>query len=444
MSEEDYYIDILNNDEDEDPKRKKDQQWGPQSYPPQQQAEQPRQQYYQEDRNSRPYKQEFYAEGYYQDYQANGRPPMQRRKKEERPWFWIGFLIAVGFSAIIMVIFNFIGTSSHPGLAYVELVLLMICAIIPGLFVRKVGKGILGGLMVFALQFFIPLIVFYATGQNPHALFSPYFLFLNALGLIKMGVEDVLGFSFIPITPEIMDYYNQYSGYVTFVWIFDLLIMFSLIITLIIASSWLFSNILTKKARSFWSWCVLPGQALVIIVNLFIVPYILLSMSSTVQIGGALAAGGANLGDIVTPFATGNTSLEGLDTEAILASLDRADFWFDIAKDNYFGLNKLMFMSLMEKISGRYAIIPHIFNSTIYAGFELLAALQPLGHGFFDNSNSSDVEVDGFYFQYQNFMQVYDVFGGMFNMSGGLKPSETDLSNAESTVNVIIDDVDYL
>jgi len=44
------------------------------------------------------------------------------------PWFWIGVLIAVGLSAVIMVIFNFIGTSFHPGLAYLEIVLLLICS----------------------------------------------------------------------------------------------------------------------------------------------------------------------------------------------------------------------------------------------------------------------------------------------------------------------------
>ncbi|MCG3254280.1 MAG: hypothetical protein KAX09_10535, partial [Candidatus Heimdallarchaeota archaeon] len=178
MSEEDYYIDILKEDE-EDPKKK--DEWGSEKdYPPPPEQKQP--DYYQQEsypqEQPEPYQQEFYGEGYYDERQAQ-RP---RRPVPEKgtPWFWIGVLIAVGLSAVIMVIFNFIGTSYRPGLAYLEIVLLLICCTLPGLFVRKVGKGILGGLLIFGLQFFVPLIVYYATAQDPTSFFSPYLVFLNA------------------------------------------------------------------------------------------------------------------------------------------------------------------------------------------------------------------------------------------------------------------------
>ena len=478
MSEEDYYIDILNNEEDEDepPKKKEEFSWGTETPPPPPPPERQPDPYYPAEDPYRPdpYKQpedpyqspdpyrsdpyqspdpyqakpqqeEYYGDSYYQDYQVEGRPPGGRPPKDERPWFWIGFLIAIGVSAVVMLIFNFVGTPSRPGLAYVEIVFLLICCTLPGLFVRKVGKGILGGMMIFGLQFFIPLIVFYAGGQNPSTFFSPYFVFLNALGLIKMGLNDIFGFSFIPIDQGIQDIYNQYAGYATFVWVFDLLIMFGIMLSLVIASSWLFSNLFTQKAKSFWTWCLLPGQAIVIILNLVVVPWTLLCLSSTVQIGGSLAAGAANVAEIAMPFVGGNsTGLEDLDTEAILERLDRADLWFEISKDNYAGLNNLLFFRLLKAASMQYGFVVDVFNATISAGFELLQALGPLGHGFFDSSNTTDVEVDGFYFQYNEFMEVYDVFEGMFNMTGGVKPSETDLAEAEVKVNDIIDDIDYL
>ncbi len=139
-----------------------------------------------------------------------------------------------------------------------------------------------------------------------------------------------------------------------------------------------------------------------------------------------------------------SSSIEGLDTEAILAQLDRAGYWFNIAHDNYRGLNRLQFLRLLKAASMQYGFVVDIFNATIFAGFELLQALGPLGHGFFDNSNNSDVEVDGFYFQYNEFMEVFDTFQGMFNMSGGAKPSEADLTTAEVQVEGIINDIDYL
>ncbi|MCE7745796.1 MAG: hypothetical protein GPJ52_11755 [Candidatus Heimdallarchaeota archaeon] len=445
MSEEDYYIDILKEDE-EDPKKK--DEWGSEKdYPPPPEQKQP--DYYQQEsypqEQPEPYQQEFYGEGYYDERQAQ-RP---RRPVPEKgtPWFWIGVLIAVGLSAVIMVIFNFIGTSYRPGLAYLEIVLLLICCTLPGLFVRKVGKGILGGLLIFGLQFFVPLIVYYATAQDPTSFFSPYLVFLNALGLIKMGLNDVFGFSFIPITQEILDYYNQYSSYATFVWVFDLLIMFGIMITLVIASSWLFSNLFTDKAKSIWTWCLLPGQAIVIILNLVVIPWILLSLSGMVQTGGALAAGAANVAEIAMPLVSGNfTGFDDLDFQAMLDQLDRADEWFEIASGNYKGLNNLMFFRLLKAAGMQYGFVVDMFNTTIAAGFELLAALNPLAHGLLDNSNNTGVDVDGFYFQYENFMDVYEDFSGMFNgtFGGGSKPTETQIADAEVTVGAIISDIDYL
>ncbi|MCK5299464.1 MAG: hypothetical protein KAJ76_11185, partial [Candidatus Heimdallarchaeota archaeon] len=317
----------------------------------------------------------------------------------------------------------------------------------PGLFVRKVGKGILGGMLIFGLQFFIPLIIFYATAQDPTSFFSPYLVFLNALGLIKMGLNDVFGFSFIPISQEILDTYNQYSQYATFVWVFDLLIMFGLMITLVIASSWLFSNLFTEKAKNIWTWCLLPGQAIVIILNLVVIPWILLSLSGMVQTGGALAAGAANVAEIAMPLVGGNfTGFDDLDFQAMLDQLDRADEWFEIAAGNYKGLNNLMFFRLLSAAGGPYGVVFDMFNTTISAGFELLSALNPLAHGLLDNSNETGVEVDGFYYQYENFMDVYEDFSGMFNgtFGGGSKPTETQITNAETSVGAIIDDIDYL
>ncbi len=445
MSEEDYYIDILKEDE-EDPKRKAE--WDSEkTYPPPPEQKQP--DYYQQEsypqEQPEPYQQDFYGEGYYDEYQAQ-RP---RRPVPEKgtPWFWIGVLIAVGLSAVIMVIFHFIGTAYHPGLAYLEIVLLLICCTLPGLFVRKVGKGILGGLLIFGLQFFIPLIIFYATAQDPTSFFSPYLVFLNALGLIKMGLNDVFGFSFIPITQEILDYYNQYSSYAAFVWVFDLLIMFGIMITLVIASSWLFSNLFTDKAKNIWTWCLLPGQAIVIILNLVVVPWILLSLSGMVQTSGALAAGAANVAEIAMPLVGGNfTGFDDLDFQDMLNKLDRADEWFEIAAGNYHGLNSLMFFRLLKAAGMQYGFVVDMFNTTISAGFELLAALNPLAHGLLDNSNETDVDVDGFYYQYENFMVIYDDFSGMFNgtFGGGSKPTETQITEAEVSVEAIISDIDYL
>lgn len=445
--EEDYYIDILKEDE-EDPK-KKDEWDFEKTYPP---PEQKQPDYYQQEsypqesypqEQAEPYKQDFYGEGYYDERQAQR--PRRPMPENGTPWFWIGVLIAVGLSAVIMVIFNFIGTSFHPGLAYLEIVLLLICCTLPGLFVRKVGKGILGGMLIFGLQFFIPLIVYYATAQDPTSFFSPYLVFLNALGLIKMGLNDVFGFSFIPITPEIMAIYDQYSGYAAFVWVFDLLIMFGIMITLVIASSWLCSNLFTDKAKSIWTWCLLPGQAIVIILNLVVIPWILLSLTGLVQTGGALAAGGANVAEIAMPLVGGNfTGFDDLDFQAMLAQLDRADEWFEIAQGNYNGLNSLMFFRILSSIP--YGVVFDIFDTTISAGFELLAALNPLAHGLLDNSNETDVAVDGFYYQYENFMDVFEDFSGMFNgtFGGGSKPTETQIADAEVSVGAIIDDIDYL
>jgi len=443
MSEEDYYIDLLNED-DEKPPKKDEFDWGTQSYPP----EEKQPDFYQADSEEEPFQQEFYGEGYYQDYQTQQPPPRRPSYVEHsRKWFWLGVLVAVGLSAIIMVIFNFIGTSHRPGLAYLETVLLLLCTTLPGLFVRKVGKGILGGMMIFGLQFFVPIAIFYGLGSDPASFFSPYYLFLNAVGLILNGYSDLKTFSFLPIDPSVFDQIDQYTGYATFVWVFDLLIMFGVMITLVIASSWLTSNLFTSKVKNFWTWCLLPIQATVIIFNLVIVPWVMLSLSSTVQTGGALAAGAANIAEGAMPLMESNfTDIGSMDFSALLERLDRADEWFQIARGNYRGLNDLRFFSLLRAVSGNFGFIVDMFNSTISAGFELLAALNPLAHGVFDNTSTTPgAQVDGFFYQYQRFMKMYEDFPTTFDFSGnGTKPSETQLAQMETNVSEIIDNVDLL
>jgi len=447
MSEEEFYIDVLKDDEESSDKYKKpeEQQWGYE--PPQESQPDPyKQEAYQQDsyqQEEDPYTQEYYAEGYYQD-----RPPAGRRPKgKETPWFWIGILIGAGVSAIVMVIFHFTGAAYHPLMGYIELVLLLICTTIPGLFVRKPGKGILGGMMIFALQFFTPLIVFYASGINYSSFFSPYFIFLNALGLLREGMDDLLGFGFIPLPEDVAITYNEYKSYTNFVWVFDLLIMFGIMISLIIASSWMFSNIFTKKIKTFWTWCLLPGQAIFIIINLVAVPWVLLSLSAGVQTAGSLAAGVGNIVNVAGPFAgMGDfTGFEDLDTELMLNQLDRASWWFDQAQGHYMGLNNLMFFRLLEAAAMQYGFVVDVFDTTVKAGFELLAALSPLAHGLLDHENYSDVTTNGFYFQYNDFMETFDSLSGMFNMTGGgSAPSEAELYTAEVNVNQTINNVEYL
>ncbi|NHJ86925.1 MAG: hypothetical protein FK734_15790 [Asgard group archaeon] len=446
MSEEDYYIDILKEEENEDPKKRRDDyEWG---------TETPQSGYsqsdpYRQNYEGEPYQQEFYGDGYYQDYQSQQRPVRPPQTKDKgRKWFWLGVLFASGISAITMLIFNFVGTATHPGLAFLEMVILLACCTLPGLFVRKVGKGILGGMLIFALQFFLPIAIFYGLGKDPNSFFSPYYLFLNSLGLILNGYEDFKTFSFLPFDPAIFDTIDQYTKYASFVWVFDLLIMFGIMMSLVIASSWLFRNLFTDKAKSFWTWCLVPGQAIVIILNLVVVPWLLLCLTSTVQTGGALAAGAANIADSAMPLVSGNftSGFSDMDFDTLLANFDKADEWFTIARDNYQGLSSLRFFKLLQAVSGKYAFTVDIFNSTISAGFELLSALSPLAHGLFDNTTTNpDAQVDGFYYQYNKFMAVYNYFPTMFNFSSNTsKPTETDLANMELEVGEIIDDVDLL
>jgi len=448
MSEEDFYVDILKDEEEENSdnnKQPEEYQWG--SEPPIEQQPDPyKQEAYQQEtyqQEEDPYAQEYYGEGYYQDRPPAGSQPPGK----ETPWFWIGILIGAGLSAIVLVIFNFTGAAYNPLLGYIELVLLLACTTIPGLFVRKAGKGILGGMMIFAMQFFIPLIVFYATARDFASFFNPYFIFLNALGLLRLGIDDFFSFSFIPIPPEVITTYTEYQQYTNFVWIFDLLIIFGLMITLVVASSWMFSNIFTKKVKTFWTWFLLPAQAIFIILNLVLVPWVLLSLSSGVQTAGALAAGAGNIVEVAAPYAGfGNmTGFDNLDTQHILSQLDKASMWFDIAQSNYLGLNNLLFFRLLEAAAMQYGFVVDVFDKTVSAGFELLAALQPLAHGLLDHENYSDVSVNGFYFQYNEFMGTFDSLVGLFNSTGGgLAPSESELATSEAQVNQIISNIEYL
>lgn len=442
MSEEEYYRDIL--DEEDESEKYKD--YESQDSESEWDEEEPshKEYYTPEPEEQRPYRQEYYGEGYYQDYEYG--PPDDEGGP---PWFWIGVLVAAGLSAVIMIIFNFVGTPNRPGLAYIELVLLLICTTLPGLFVRKVGKGILGGLMIFALQFFIPLIVFFASGKNPAAFYSPHFFFLNILGLLRMGFNDLFGFSFIPDLGEIQTYYNQYERYMAFVWLFDLLIMFGIVMALVIASSWLGSNLFTEKVKTFWTWCFLPFQVMVIITNLVIIPWFLLCTSSLFQMGGSLVAGFGNAYEGASVMIEGQgemTNITQIDPGNITKYLDRADEWFKIAQSNYQGLNSLLYIKIMTAVAGRYGPVIEVFNHSIYAGFEVLAALKPLAHGVFDNSNETGVEVDGMFYQYEEIMGIVEEFEGMFSSLGenATKPTETQLTAAENDVAVIINDLDYL
>ncbi|NHJ46464.1 MAG: hypothetical protein FK733_01630 [Asgard group archaeon] len=446
MSEEDFYIEILKDDEEDPKKPEEDYTWGTDPSKEEQQPDY----YYQQDYEGEPYQQEFYGENYYEDQPPRPRPPPPRRPRgpqDTRKWFWLGVLIAVGTSAIVMVIFNFIGTAYRPGLAYLEMVLLLACCTIPGLFVRKVGKGILGGMLIFALQFFVPIAILYGTGIDPTRIFSPYYLFLNSVGLILNGYDELQSLSFVPIDPAIFDQIDQYVGYASFVWVFDMLIMFGIMLTLVIASSWLFSNLFTDKAKNFWTWCLLPGQAIVIILNLVVVPWLLLCLGATVQTGGALAAGAANIAEAATPFMSGNfTDLSDADFNALLERLDNADIWFEIARGNYDGLRSLFFFKILTRATGPYGFAVNIFNLTIAAGFELLQAISPLAHGVFDNSTTTPgATVDGFYYQYGKFMKMYEEFPTTFNFTAnGTKPTETQLAEMEVEVEDIIDDIDLL
>jgi hypothetical protein len=448
--EEEYYKDILTEEDASDKyeEESETQTWGSETIPPPPLDEEDSYDSYEsypppiEDKTPRSYGQEYYGGDYYDDYQYG-----EGEGEDKTPWFWIGVLVAVGLSAIVMIIFHFVGAATHPGLAYIEIVLLLLCTTIPGLFIRKVGKGILGGMLVFAVQFFIPLIVFYASGENPAAFFSPYFVILNALGLIKMGFNDLLNFTFLEIPTEVEQMYAQYGKFTSFIWLLDLLIMFAIMIVLVGASSWLCANLFTEKAKTVWTWIFLPFQIGVIITNLIITPWFLLGVSSTTQMVGALAAGGANLAEVGMPLAENAniTDIESIDTEDILAHIERADEWFAIAQSNYRGLDNLLFIRMSRLFAGRYGPIIDVANHTIYAGFELLKAMEPLAHGILDNANNTDVEVDGLVYQFDEIMAVYEEFESMFNATGnGTKPSETQLEDIELDIELIIDDLDYL
>ncbi|MEA2071228.1 MAG: hypothetical protein U9O98_08055 [Asgard group archaeon] len=437
MSEEEYYKDILSDDDEEEEEYpEKSYTWGSEPTPPPPPPP--------EDKSTEappPPQEEFYGEGYYQDYQYQ---PTPEPSGDGTPWFWIGVFIGLGVSAIVMIIFNFVGAPYNPLLAFIEIVLLLTCTTLPGLFIRKIGKGILGGLIVFGVQFFVPLIIFYISGQNPAAFYSPYFISLNALGFIREGLTDFFGFSFIPLPPEVETYYNQYANYTSFIWLLDLVIMFGIILMLVIFSSWLFGNMFTEKAKNFWTWFLLPFQAIVIILNLFVIPWALLCTSHTTHMAGALAAGAGNVAEVAMPFAQGNTTgFDSFDPELILQQIDRADYWFDIAQKNFRGLNSLYYMRFLHAVSGRYGFLVSILNHTMFAGFELLAAIQPIAHGTFENTNMSGVEVDGLYYQVDEFMEIYDTFSTSFNTTSG-KPSESMIDDAEIQVDGITSDLDYL
>ncbi|MBN1327931.1 MAG: hypothetical protein JXA54_00535 [Candidatus Heimdallarchaeota archaeon] len=346
-------------------------------------------------------------------------------KKKRGPAFAFGTLIGLFLALLVIALFSiplWLGGQGRPDLFYIELVLMFIVMMIPGLATRSVQKGILGAFIIFSISFAVPLIL---------ALFGLSVL-LNPLTPIFSSTD----FS--------IDAFNVFRGLFTaldelpieeiqkWIWIVDLVIMFILTIVTVAIGTWLVKNI-TKPKKKVKNWIAIPILSIGMIIFVVFTPILFSSTYGIIQASTSFLAGTTNMQQAYYVFETYGVNPNLQQQTWISDNLTNANYWLNISYSNFQGLKNIGFMNFVGIVSERYGILIDAGDQLALATLTLTGVLYPLFGGIYNLTQS----LNGATEDMANFGQPSTSPSLMLNDQNTLLTTKSDQDIEELKANII-------
>ncbi|MFW9924165.1 MAG: hypothetical protein ACFFDW_12850, partial [Candidatus Thorarchaeota archaeon] len=280
-----------------------------------------------------------------ESFEVKEKKPVKKKKKAKQkktlPFiigFGIGLIVAVTAEILFSIPAWNNGTSS-PDLYYIEMVIILITLMLPGLLTRSIQRGLIGAVLIFAIAFGLPFLAIPAgiVILNPLTpLFSSTDFALDAYDIFQSLFNIQFDFSVIQ----------------KWIWIIDLIIMFILMVVVVTIASALIKNISFPKKKAK-HWVAIPLLSLGLIVFTIFTPIVYSSTYGIIQASTSFLAGSTQLSNAYGIFQGNVLDMEtqNLEVEALL--LDSAK-WFGISELNYQGLRNIGIINLAVLISGQY------------------------------------------------------------------------------------------
>ncbi|NHK30451.1 MAG: multidrug efflux MFS transporter [Asgard group archaeon] len=301
------------------------------------------------------------------------------KPKKKRTNFGLSIIVSLAVSLGIIVAFSiplWLQGTSRPDLYYIELVLVLVALMIPGLITRSFQKGILGGFIVFIVSFGLPTVL---------AVFVDIQILSNPLAPLFASTDFALPALavFIDLFPDLGDL--PFAQIQVWIWIVDLVIMFIIVLLVIVFGTWLLKNI-TKPKKKAGNWVAIPLLSIGLIIFAVFTPIIFSSTYGIVQASTSFLAGATKMQDAYGSFEGGD--LQTLELGPINDSLTEANIWLDISQANYQGLKNIGIISIASLAAGKYAPLIQAGDQLALATLALTNVLYPLFSGIFDLTQS--------------------------------------------------------
>jgi len=305
-----------------------------------------------------------------------------KKKKQKSPALWIGLAIGLGIAIIAEVLFTipaWLYDTSSPDLFYIELVVILIAMMIPGLVSRSIQKGLLGATIIFVVTFGLPFLMmaFNVVLLNPLTpLFSSTDFALSALDVFSDLFE-------IPF---------DVAAIQKWIWVIDLVLMFLLMVIVVTIAAALIKNITLPK-KKVGNWIGIPLLSLGLIIFAIFTPIIFSSTYGVIQASTSFLAGTSKLNTAYGLFETDINDPQQLDVE-IGPVLTEASYWFNISQRNYQGLRNIGLISFAVLVSGQYGPLIEAGDQLALATLSFTQVLYPLFSGVFTLTNSLNNATD--------------------------------------------------
>jgi len=308
----------------------------------------------------------------------------KKKKKARKPRgkaFALSTLVGLFLALLIIALFSiplWLGGTGRPDLYYIELVLMLIVMMIPGLFTRSVQKGILGAFIIFIISFAIP-VVFTIFGLDIllsplTPIFSSTDFSLDAFAIFSSLFSALDG---IPI-----------ATVQTWIWVVDLLVMFLLTLITVAIGTWLVKNI-TRPKKKAKNWIAIPLLSLGMIIFVVFTPIIFSSTYGLIQASTSFLAGTTHMQDAYNVFEITGGSLPTTQQQSYISeNLTQASYWLNISSANFQGLQNIGFNRIASLLSPQYGPLIAAGDQMALAMLGLTGVLFPLFNGIFELTQS--------------------------------------------------------
>jgi len=304
-------------------------------------------------------------------------PKKKKKKKKKRsPSFWIGLGIGLVIAIVAEILFTipfWKNGAGSPDLYYIELVVILIALMIPGLASRSIQKGLIGALIIFAVTFALPFVTMLFNWPLLNPLTPLYASTDFALGAYE-AFQSLFSVDF------------DFAVLQTWVWIIDLVLMFILMVIVVTIAAALTKNI-AKPKKKVGNWIGIPLLSIGLIIFAVFTPILFSSTYGIIQASTAFLAGSSHLTTAFTSFDDISDNPSILE-ENIEGDLLEAGYWFNISQLNYQGLRNIGVINFAVLVSGQYGPLIEAGDQLALATLSFTHVLYPLFSGIYQLTNS--------------------------------------------------------